>query len=309
MNGYSSHTYLWTNESGERSWVKYHFKTVQGVETFTDAEALAMAANDPDYHVRDLFEAIVRRDAPEWSLELQIMPFEDAAGYRFNPFDVTKVWPHADYPPITIGRLVLNRNPENYFAEVEQAAFEPANMVQGIGPSPDKMLQARLFSYPDAHRHRIGTNYQQLPINQPRVDVRSYNKDGAMRFRHSSAQPVYAPNSYGGPKADARFAEPTWHVDAGEVGRYAYEPHAEDDDFGQASALWRGVMTRTDRDHLVDNIVRHLGQGVSDRVQARAVDYWLNVDAELGARVALGLGQQLDEPVSPTDAEPAADAA
>ncbi|HEX6480530.1 MAG TPA: catalase, partial [Ktedonobacteraceae bacterium] len=149
MNGYSSHTYMWINANGERFWVKYHFKTEQGIQNFTDAEAKAMTAEDPDYHRRDLRDAIQKKDYPVWRLEMQIMPFEDAATYRFNPFDLTKVWPHKDYPPITIGRMVLDRNPENFFAQIEQAAFEPSNMVPGIGPSPDKMLLGRLFSYSD----------------------------------------------------------------------------------------------------------------------------------------------------------------
>ena len=230
------------------------------------------------------------------------MPFADAASYRFNPFDVTKVWPHADYPPVTVGRLVLNRNPENYFAEVEQAAFEPSNMVRGIGPSPDRMLLGRTFAYADAHRYRIGTNYQQLPINRPRVDVHSYNKDGAMRFRHAGAQPVYAPNGYGGPQADPRFEDPSWEVATGEIGRHPRAPHAEDDDFSQARSLWRDVMTRTDRDHLVANIGGHLGNEVSDEVQVRAVEYWRKVDHELGSRVASELGWGLDEQFAPADA-------
>ena len=294
MNGYGSHTFLWINDGGERFWVKYHFKTVQGIECFTDAEAKDVAAQDPDFHLRDLYDAIAQGDAPEWRLEMQIMPFDDAAEYRFNPFDVTKVWPHSDYPPVEIGRLVLNRNPENYFAEVEQAAFEPANMVPGIGPSPDKMLLGRLFSYPDAHRYRIGTNYNQLPINQARADVHNYNKDGSMRYRHSANQPVYAPNSRGGPQADARFADPSWQIEAGEIGRYAYDAHAEDDDFVQARMLWRDVMTPTLRDHLVGNIVAHLSNDVTDEVQSRAVQYWGNVDLELGRRVGSSLGRSLE---------------
>jgi catalase len=312
MNGYGSHTFLWMNAAGERFWVKYHFKTVQGIETFTDADAKAMTAEAPDYHLRDLFEAIEAGDAPEWSLQVQVMPFEDAARYRFNPFDVTKVWPHADYPPLTIGRLVLDRNPENYFAEVEQAAFEPSNMVPGIGPSPDRMLLGRMFAYGDAHRYRIGTNYQQLPINRPRAEVHSYGKDGSMRFRHNGAQPVYAPNSHGGPKADVHATEPSWAVEASEIARYAYELHGEDDDFGQAGSLWRNVLSRTHRDHLVSNIVTHLRDGVSKAVQKRAVEYWAAVDRELGGRIALGLGPQhsvraLREPR--TGSEPTLDAA
>jgi catalase len=294
MNGYGSHTFLWVNAAGERFWIKYHFKTVQGIENFTDAQAKETVSVEPDFHLRDLHDAIARRDAPEWRLELQVMPFEDAADYRFNPFDLTKVWPHADYEPITIGRLVLDRNPENYFAEVEQAAFEPANMVRGIGPSPDKMLLGRLFSYPDAHRYRIGTNYLQLPINRPRAEVSSYNKDGAMRYRHAGEQPVYAPNSYGGPAADG-VADHGWPVGPGEIGRYAYEAHAEDDDFVQAGNLVRHVMTPVDRDHLVENVAAHLGHDVSDDVTSRAIEYWRKVDDELGGRIASRLGRPLED--------------
>ena len=289
MNGYGSHTFLWENEGGEKFWVKYHFKTVQGAENFTDVEAKSRVADEPDFHIRDLFDSIAGGDAPEWRLEMQIMPFADAAGYRFNPFDLTKVWPHSDYPPVTVGRMVLDRNPENYFAEVEQAAFEPANMVRGIGPSPDKMLLGRLFSYPDTHRHRIGTNYLQLPINQPKAPVHSYNKDGAMRYRHSGNQPVYAPNSFGGPQADPSFAETVWGVEGAEMIRHAYTLRSEDDDFGQPGAFWREVLSDTDRDHLVSNIVGHATNAVTPEVQKRVVEYWTNVDSDLGSRVAKGI--------------------
>jgi catalase len=293
MNGYGSHTFSWINAGGERFWVKYHFKAVQGVENFTDAEAKAMTAEDPDFHRRDLWESIAGGEAPEWRLEMQVMPFEEAAGYRFNPFDLTKVWPHADYPPITVGRLVLDRNPANFFAEVEQAAFSPANLVPGIGLSPDKMLMGRIFSYHDTHLHRIGANYEQLPINAPRVEVHSYNKDGQMAYRHAGSQPVYAPNSHGGPQADPlRAADLGWTVASGELGRYAYEKHAEDDDFGQAGLLYRDVMDDTDREHLVANIVAHAGDAVTDEVQLRVIAYWASVDPQLGARVAGGLGKE-----------------
>jgi catalase len=291
MNGYSSHTYSWINEKGERFWVKYHFKTVQGIENLTLDEAAAVATEDADYHRRDLWDSIASGEAPEWRLEMQIMPFEDAAGYRFNPFDLTKVWPHADYPPITIGRLVLDRNPENHFAEVEQAAFEPSNLVPGIGLSPDKMLMGRIFSYHDTHLHRIGANYEQLPINAAKSPVHTYTKDGPMTFRHTGATPVYAPNSYGGPSADPSKEMPTWQVEAGELGRYPYVEHAEDDDFVQAGALYRDVMTDMDREHLATNIIAHAGDGVTPEIQDRVVGYWTNVDAGLGARVAAGLGR------------------
>ena len=288
MNGYGSHTFLWENAGGEKFWVKYHFKTEQGIENFTDDEANAMVAEEADFHLRDLHDAIAKGDAPAWRLEMQIMPIADAPDYRFNPFDLTKVWPHGDYPRITVGRMVLDRNPENYFAEVEQAAFEPANLVRGIGPSPDKMLLGRLFSYPDTHRYRIGPNYLQLPINQPKSEVHSYNKDGAMRYANPG-DPVYAPNSYGGPKADASFAETTWGVEAGEMVREAYKPHAEDDDFGQAGTLVREILSDTDVEHLASNVIGHATNAVTPEIQERVVQYWTSVDADLGAKVAAGI--------------------
>jgi catalase len=290
MNGYSSHTYSWINAAGERFWVKYHFKTVQGIENFTVDEAAAVAAEDPDFLRRDLWDAIAAGNAPEWRLEMQIMPYEEAAGYRFNPFDLTKVWPHADYPPITIGRFVLDRNPANHFAEVEQAGFAPAKIVPGIGLSPDKMLMGRIFSYHDTHLYRIGPNYEQLPINAPKSPVHTYNKDGAMTYHHAGAQPVYAPNSYGGPVPDPSKELPGWAVEAAEIGRYPYVKHAEDDDFVQPGTLYREVMNDTDREHLATNIIAHASDGVTPEVQQRVIGYWTNVDANLGAKVAAGLG-------------------
>ncbi|AUA16365.1 MULTISPECIES: catalase [Streptomyces] len=292
MNGYSSDTYMWENAAGKKFWVKYHFKTEQGIENFTDAEAKAMRAEDLDCHRRDLWDAIAREEYPSWRLEMQIMPYEEAADYRFNPFDITKVWPHADYPPMTVGRLVLDRNPENFFAQIVQAGFDVANFVPGIGPSPDRMVLARMFAYGDSSRYRTGPNYAQLPVNQPLSGVHNYNKDGPMRYHHSGNQPVYAPNSYGGPKADPqRFRDPSWFTEAAEIMRAAYEAHPEDDDFVQPGMLYRQVMTQTDRDHLVGNIVAHLSQGVERSMQERAVgDYWTRVDSDLGARIARSLG-------------------
>jgi catalase len=292
MNGYSSDTYMWENAAGEKFWVKYHFKTEQGIQTMTDAEAKAMRAEDLDYHRRDLREAIDRNDYPSWRLEMQIMPYEDAADYRFNPFDITKVWPHKDYPTIPIGRMVLDRNPENFFAQIVQATFDVANFVPGIGPSPDRMVLGRMFAYADSARYRIGPNYAQLPVNQPISEVHNYNKDAPMRYFHSGSQPVYAPNSYGGPKADPqRYRDPSWFVEAAEIMRTAYEAHKDDNDFIQPGTLYRQVMTPTDRDHLVGNIVWHLSQGVERFIQERAVkDYWAKVDSDLGARVAHELG-------------------
>jgi catalase len=291
MNGYSSDTYMWENAAGKKFWVKYHFKTEQGIQNFTDAEARAMRSEDLDCHRRDLFEAIARKDYPSWRLEMQIMPYEDAIDYRFNPFDITKTWPHKDYPPIAIGRMVLDRNPENFFAEVVQAGFDTANFVPGIGPSPDRMVLGRMFAYADSSRYRTGPNYEQLPINQPITEVHNYNKDGPMRFRHNGNQPVYAPNSYGGPRADAqRFRDPSWFVEGSEIMRTAYKPHRDDNDFIQPGTLYREVMSPTERDHLVENLVWHLSQGVERFIQERAIkDYLTPVDSDLGARVARGL--------------------
>ncbi|MFJ8742117.1 catalase [Embleya sp. NPDC127516] len=289
MHGFGSHTFMWVNAGGENFWIKYHFLTDQGIENFTDAEAAAQAGEDRDFHIRDLRDAITGGDHPSWTLHVQVMPFEDAANYRFNPFDLTKVWPHGDYPLIEVGRMTLNRNPSDYFAEVEQASFEPANLVPGIGASPDKMLQGRLFSYPDTHRYRIGPNYLQLPINRPIVPVHSYNKDGAMRFENYG-DPVYAPNSYGGPVANPELYTDENYAVTGEIMRSAYRPHAEDDDFGQPGTLWRHVMSETDREHLVANIVGHMKSDgpVSAEVLPRVIDYWTKVDADLGARVSKG---------------------
>jgi catalase len=292
MHMFGSHTFMWTNLEGSSFWVKYHFTTEQGIANFTSAEARAVAGDDPDHHLRDLHRAIANGDHPSWRMEMQIMPVGEAGEYRFNPFDVTKVWPHADYPLIMIGRLVLDRNPVNHFAEVEQAAFEPSNMVPGIGPSPDKMLLARMMSYPDAHRHRIGTNYAQLPINRPATAVHSYSKDGAMRLDHNGDRVVYAPNSFGGPEADVERAfEPGWFT-SGDIGRFPSAAHPADDDFGQARSLWEDVLTDGERDHLVANVVEHLGNGVDDPIVRRALRYWDSVAPDLGARISAGMGTQ-----------------
>jgi catalase len=289
MHGFGSHTFLWYNAAGEKFWVKYHFKTDQGVRNFTAAEAAALTATDADYHTRDLFNAIKRGEHPSWTVNVQVMPFEAAADYRFNPFDLTKVWPHSDYPEITIGRFTLDRNPVNYFAEVEQSSFEPANMVPGIGPSPDKMLQGRLFSYPDAHRYRIGPNYLQLPINQPKSPVNSYNVDGPMAYTNPQ-DPLYTPNSFGGPTADPTLHEGGHYHVTGELLRAAASRHAEDDDHVQPRALWENVLSDTDRAHMISNIVGHASAPeVTDAMKKRVVEYWTNIHKDLGHGVSQGL--------------------
>ena len=291
MNGYSSHTYMWTNEAGDKFWVKYHFKTDQGVECLTQEEADRIAGESPDYHRQDLFEAIREGDFPTWTLYMQIMPFEEAKTYRFNPFDLTKVWPHGDYPLVKVGTMTLNRNLTDFHTEMEQAAFEPNNLVPGIGLSPDKMLLARGFSYADAHRARLGVNYKQIPVNTAQnAEVHSYSKDGVGRTVNVT-DPVYAPNSYGGPKADPSRTDQAglWYTD-GEMVRSAYTPRAEDDDFGQARTQIREVLDDDARDRLVSNVAGHLSDGVSDKVLARAFEYWKNIDPEIGDRIEQAVG-------------------
>jgi catalase len=289
MDGFSSHTYMWVNAKGQKFWVKYHFKTDQGVDFLPQAEADRLAGADSDYHMRDLFEAIERGQHPTWTLKMQIMPFDEARTYRFNPFDLTKVWPHSDYPLIEVGRMTLNRNPTDNHTEIEQAAFEVNSLVPGIGPSPDKMLLGRIFSYADAHRARLGVNYKQIPVNRPKVPVHSYSKDGAMRTENVS-DPVYAPNSKGGPKADsAQYPQVEVWQASGEFIHAAYTKRKDDDDFGQAGTLVRKVMDNAARDRLVSNVVGHLKDGVKEPVLSRAFEYWRNVDKTIGDRIAKGV--------------------
>ena len=290
MNGYSSHTYMWVNAGGDKFWVKYHFKTDQGIEFLTQEDADRLAGENPDYHRQDLFEAIRDGDLPSWTLYMQIMPFEEAKTYRFNPFDLTKVWPHGDYPLIKVGTMTLNRNVTDFHTEMEQAAFEPNNLVPGIGLSPDKMLLARGFSYADAHRARLGVNYKQIPVNTPHAPVHSYSKDGVGRTVNVT-DPVYAPNSYGGPKADPSHTDDAglWAAD-GDMVRTAYALRAEDDDFGQAGTMVREVLDDDARDRLISNVAGHLLDGVSDQVMARAFEYWKNIDQELGQRIEQAVG-------------------
>ena len=293
MNGYSSHTYKWYNQKGEYYWVKYHFKTEQGIRNLNLDEATEMSGRNPDHATRDLYQAINRGEFPSWCLEIQIMTTEQARDYRFDPFDVTKVWFHADFPPITIGRLVLNRNPENYFAEVEQAAFSPANFVPGIAASPDKMLQGRLFAYHDAQLHRLGPNYHLLPINRPKsAMVNNYQRDGFMTVGDNGKDtPNYYPNSFGGPEPDPGMSEPPFDV-SGQAARHPYiHPN---DDFFQTGELYRRVMNDEDREHLVGNITTHL-TNAQKRIQLRQSAIFYKADQEYGERVARGLDLDVNQ--------------
>ncbi|HET7474770.1 MAG TPA: catalase [Dermatophilaceae bacterium] len=285
MNGYGSHTYMWINAAGERHWVKYHFHSDQGVQGLTGEHATRIAGEDADFHRRDLRDAIERGEFPSWTLSVQVMPYEDAPGYRFNPFDLTKVWPHSDYPLIKVGTMTLNKNPDNFFAQIEQAAFEPSALVPGIGFSPDKMLLGRAFAYADTHRYRIGPNYLQLPVNQPRVEVNTYTFDGPMAYFHSGDGAVHAPNTQGRGFADVTgTVEDGWAAD-GEMVRTAYELHAEDDDFGQPGTLVREVWTDEQRAEFVKTVAGHLLGGVHGEVLERAFEYWKNVDSDTGKQI------------------------
>jgi catalase len=286
MNGYSSHTFSLVNGAGERFWVKWHFKTLQGIQNLAPDVAARLAGADPDYATRDLYAAIGAGDFPRWRVLVQVMPEADAATYRIHPFDLTQVWPHGDYPLIEVGILELNRNPDNVFAEVEQAAFEPANVVPGMGYSPDKMLGARLFAYPDAHRYRIGTNYALLPINRPQSAVHTYHRDGAMRLdANGGADVAYEPNGMGGPTEDPTYRQPPLAL-AGDAARY--DRRVGTDDYSQAGDLFR-LLSAQERQRLIANIATAMA-GVPQAIQRRQVAHFLRADRRYGEGVAAALG-------------------
>lgn len=293
MNGYSSHTYKWYNDQGEQFWVQYHFKTDQGIKNLNREEAKRFCSEDPDHATRDLYDAIKRGDYPSWTLEMQILTLEKAKDFRWDIFDITKVWPHKEVPPIKSGKLVLNRNPVNYFAEVEQAAFCPGNVVPGIAVSPDKMLQARVFSYHDTHIHRLGPNYHQIPINAPKyAPENSYQRDGFMRVdANGEGGSNYWPNSFGGPVPDQTAGEPPFEVSGMAERRPFTHPN---DDFVQAGNLYRNVMTDQDRENLIGNIVSHLGKA-QKRIQLRQAALFFKADPQYGQRVGKGLGLEIKE--------------
>jgi len=282
INGYGSHTYSMINAKNQRFWVKFHFKTLQGHKHWTNAEAAEVVGRTRESTQEDLFHAIERGDFPKWRMEIQVMPERDAEKTPYNPFDLTKVWPHGDYPTIEVGIMELNRNPDNYFAEVELAAFSPSNIVPGIGFSPDKMLQARVFSYADAHRYRLGTHYEALPINAPTCAVNHYHKDGQMRFFANFPDPdaYYEPNSFNGPVQNPAFAEPPLKI-SGDAARY---DHREgNDDYSQPRALFR-LFDDGQKARLFSNIAESM-QGVPNHIIQRQLKLFDKVDPEYGKGV------------------------
>jgi len=293
MNGYSGHTFMWYTADGKYVWVRIHMKTEQGIRNLTREEAVRLAGTDPDYATRDLYDAIARGECPSWKVHAQVMQPAEAETCRFDPFDITKVWPHGDFPLIPFGRFVLNRNPANYFAEVEQAAFSPGNLVPGIAPSPDKMLQGRLFSYPDTHRHRLGPNYHLIPVNAPRGCVAAnYHRDGFMCVDgNSGGAPNYWPNTFAGPVPDPTAAPPQLAV-TGCAGAQARE--YPQDDFEQAGALFSRVLSDSDRANLIGNIAAHLG-GAEKRLQRRQAALFYKAHPDYGTGVAKALGLDVSE--------------
>lgn len=290
MHGFGSHTFSLINADNERYWVKFHMKCMQGIKNLTDAEAQTLIGKDRESHQRDLYAAIERGDFPKWKFFIQVMPEMDAIKAAYNPFDLTKVWPHSDYPLIGVGMLELNRNPANYFAEVEQAAFNPANIVPGIGFSPDKMLQGRLFSYGDAQRYRLGINHNQIPVNQPRCPIHSYHRDGAMRVDGNfGGTQGYEPNSLGEWPEQPGFAEPPLNL----KGAADHWNHREDTDYySQPGALFR-LMTSVQQQILFENTARSIG-GIPREIQIRHITNCLKADPAYGKGMADALGIALN---------------
>jgi catalase len=298
MDGFSSHAFSLINNKDELFWVKWHFKTKQGIKNFTREQADAMRGEDPDYAQRDLFNAIEQGDFPRWRVSVQVMPEKESETYHLNPFDLTKVWPHSDYPLIEAGELVLDRNPQNYFAEVEQAAFDPKNVVPGMGYSPDKMLQGRLISYPDAHRYRIGVNYDALPVNRPQCPVHTYHRDGAMRFDGNfGSAPNYEPNSFDGPAEHPIYRERSRTI-SGTVDRHNHR--SDTDYYTQPGNLFR-LMSLDARGRLINNIVASMSS-VPAQIQKRQIEHFYKADPEYGIGVANGLGLAIESVLSEASA-------
>ncbi len=298
MNGYGSHTFSMINAKNEKVWVKFHLKTLQGVKNFTNEEANEMKAKDVDFAQRDLVDAIDKKEFPKWALKIQVMTDEEASTFIFNPFDLTKVWPHGEYPLIDVGILELNQIPKNYFADVEQSGFAPANVVDGIGYSPDKMLQGRLLSYPDAHRYRLGVNYEQIPVNKCPYQVSNYQRDGLMNIDgNGEDNPNYSPNSFDDIYVDEEYKELPPQLENNLANWYDRNGEGENDHYTQAANLFNKVMDDYDRNNLILNIVDSM-QGISgskrDLIINRQLCHFFRADTKLGLAVAKGLNLDIE---------------
>ncbi|KFM80301.1 Catalase, partial [Stegodyphus mimosarum] len=286
MNGYGSHTFKLVNAQGEAVYCKFHYKTDQGIKNVPVEKANELAGSDPDYAIRDLYNAIEAGDYPSYTMYIQVMTFKQAETWKFNPFDLTKIWPHKEFPLIKVGKIVLNRNPKNYFTDVEQLAFSPAHMVPGIEPSPDKMLQGRLFAYTDTHRHRLGTNFLQIPVNCPyRARPKNYQRDGPQCVDdNQNGAPNYYPNSFSGPVDDPKHKETSFKC-SGDADRWN---SADEDNFTQPGIFYRDVLSKEEKSRLVSNIVNHIVDA-KDFIQERAVKNFSQADPEYGQRIKEGL--------------------
>ncbi len=303
MHGFSSHTFSFFNDDNEKFWVKFHFKTAQGIKNFTNDEAVKMKGEDPDFAQRDLVAAIENGEFPKWNLKVQVMPAEEAKSYRWNPFDLTKVWSHKDYPLMDIGVMELNEIPANYFADVEQAAFAPAHVVDGISYSPDKMLQGRLLSYPDAQRHRIGANYEQLPVNRCPYSVANFQRDGAMRLDgNGGSNPNYFPNSFDNIVPDEKYREHPIELDSMVADHYNRNAEGENDHYTQPGIFYREVLTTQNKKNLVSNIYAAMS-GITGPKRAEIINrqlcHFFRVDMGLGMAVAQALGVNIEDSMHP----------
>ncbi len=294
MHGFGSHTYSFINDRNERFWVKFHFKTAQGIKNLTNSEAVRLRGEDPDHAQRDLVTSIDNGDYPKWSLKVQIMTEEQARTYKWNPFDLTKTWSQKDFPLIELGEIELNENPRNFFADVEQAAFAPAHVVDGISYSPDKMLQGRILSYPDAHRYRLGANYEQIPVNRCPYATNNYQRDGAMRIDgNGGSAPNYFPNSFDNIVADESYKQPAWELETNIAGWYDRNGDGENDHYSQPGIFYREVLNDEDKKSLINNIVGAMSGIEGPRrseIINRQLCHFFRADIGLGMAIAQGLG-------------------
>lgn len=300
MDGFGSHTYSMINKDNERVWVKFHFKTQQGIKNFSGPEADAMRTEDMDHAQRDLVEAIDRGEFPKWDVKIQVMTEAESKTFKWNPFDLTKIWPHADFPLIDVGILELSQVPNNYFAHVEQSAFAPSNTIDGIGYSPDKMLQGRILSYADAQRYRVGVNYEQIPVNRCPFMVNNYHRDGQMRVDdNGGSDPNYYPNSFGDIVPDESYKEPAWELDSKVADWYdRNEGPGDHDHYTQPGDLYRRVLSPEDKANLISNIVGSM-TGINGPKRAQIINlqlcHFFRADIQLGMAIAKGLGVDVDQ--------------
>lgn len=299
MHGFGSHTFSFINAANERHWVKFHFKTAQGIKNFSNDEAAHMKAVDMDFAQRDLVEAIDKGDFPKWNVKIQIMTGEEAASYKYNPFDLTKVWSHKDFPLRDLGVMELNENPKNYFASIEQSAFAPAHVIDGISYSPDKMLQGRILSYPDAHRYRLGANYEQIPVNKCPYAVNNYERDGQMRVDdNGGSNPNYFPNSFDDIRPDEAYRQPSWQLDSSIAEWYDRNAEGENDHYSQPGIFYREVLSAEDKKKQVSNIAGAMS-GITGPKKGEIINrqlcHFFRADIGLGMAIATALGVNVGE--------------